>query len=97
MYSNAVCIFDFLVIPLATTSPVQFQSYMFSIVHAISLSLTLSNEREIGGMEAAHDSFVWSLSWHPLGHFLVSGSNDTTRCIASSPVHPIPILSASHT
>ena len=32
-------------------------------------------------MEAAHESFVWSLSWHPLGHFLVSGSNDTTRCL----------------
>lgn len=27
-------------------------------------------------MEQAHDSIVWSLSWHPLGHILSSGSND---------------------
>ncbi|XP_053201322.1 pre-mRNA 3' end processing protein WDR33-like [Panonychus citri] len=33
-------------------------------------------EKEIGGMESAHDSIVWSLSWHPLGHILASGSND---------------------
>ena len=36
------------------------------------------NEREIGGMESAHDSFIWSLSWHPLGHILVSCSSDHT-------------------
>jgi len=31
-------------------------------------------------MEAAHDSNIWSLDWHPIGHILVSGSNDhTTR------------------
>ena len=29
-------------------------------------------------MESPHDSFVWSLSWHPLGHMLCSGSNDHT-------------------
>ncbi|ORZ09387.1 WD40-repeat-containing domain protein, partial [Lobosporangium transversale] len=33
-----------------------------------------------GIMENAHDSNVWSLDWHPVGHILVSGSNDhTTR------------------
>ena len=36
------------------------------------------NEREIGGMESAHDSFIWNLSWHPLGHILVSCSSDHT-------------------
>ncbi len=30
----------------------------------------------IDGMDQAHDASVWSLSWHPLGHMLVSGSND---------------------
>ncbi|KAK4336841.1 hypothetical protein RND71_044164 [Anisodus tanguticus] len=29
-------------------------------------------------MEQAHDSVVWSLDWHPLGHILASGSNDHT-------------------
>ena len=38
-----------------------------------------SNDREIGGMESAHDSAVWALAWHPIGHMLVSGSNDYTR------------------
>jgi len=31
-------------------------------------------------LEFAHDSNVWSLAYHPLGHILVSASNDhTTR------------------
>ena len=31
-------------------------------------------------MEAAHEGSVFALDWHPLGHILVSGSNDhTTR------------------
>ncbi len=29
-------------------------------------------------MEQAHESIVWSLNWHPLGHILTSGSNDHT-------------------
>lgn len=29
-------------------------------------------------METAHDSIVWTLAWHPLGHILCSGSNDHT-------------------
>ncbi|CAB3371027.1 Hypothetical predicted protein [Cloeon dipterum] len=35
-------------------------------------------DKEIGAIEQAHDSIVWSLAWHPLGHILVSGSNDHT-------------------
>ena len=27
-------------------------------------------------MDTAHDSAVFALDWHPLGHILVSGSND---------------------
>ncbi|GAB5589750.1 pre-mRNA cleavage and polyadenylation factor (CPF) complex subunit [Umbelopsis nana] len=34
----------------------------------------------IGEQETAHDSNIWSLDWHPIGHILVTGSNDhTTR------------------
>lgn len=33
-------------------------------------------DKEVGAMEQAHESIVWSLSWHPLGHILCSGSND---------------------
>ena len=37
-----------------------------------------SNEKELGSIDEAHETMVWSLSWHPLGHILVSGSNDHT-------------------
>ena len=33
-------------------------------------------DKELGSMEDAHEGMVWDLSWHPLGHMLVSGSND---------------------
>ncbi|KAJ3216615.1 hypothetical protein HDU67_009222 [Dinochytrium kinnereticum] len=40
----------------------------------------VGTEFAVGGMEAAHDSSVFALDWHPVGHILVSGSNDhTTR------------------
>jgi polyadenylation factor subunit 2 len=32
----------------------------------------------VGAIEQAHDSIVWTLAWHPLGHILCSGSNDHT-------------------
>lgn len=35
-------------------------------------------DKEVGSMEQAHDSIVWALAWHPLGHILCSGSNDHT-------------------
>ncbi|CAO1406011.1 unnamed protein product [Diamesa serratosioi] len=35
-------------------------------------------EKEIGGIETAHESIVWTLAWHPMGHILCSGSNDHT-------------------
>uniref|UniRef100_A0A4W5REQ1 pre-mRNA 3' end processing protein WDR33 n=1 Tax=Hucho hucho TaxID=62062 RepID=A0A4W5REQ1_9TELE len=35
-------------------------------------------EKEVGGMEMAHEGMIWSLAWHPLGHILCSGSNDHT-------------------
>lgn len=37
-------------------------------------------DQAVGEQETAHESNVWSLDWHPVGHILVSGSNDhTTR------------------
>ncbi|KAG1650080.1 pre-mRNA 3' end processing protein WDR33 [Nymphon striatum] len=38
----------------------------------------VGTDKEIGSMEQAHDGIVWTLSWHPLGHILCSGSNDHT-------------------
>ena len=38
----------------------------------------LSCDKEVGCIEQAHDSLIWSMSWHPLGHVLASGSNDHT-------------------
>ena len=29
-------------------------------------------------MESGHEALVWSISWHPLGHILATGSNDHT-------------------
>lgn len=41
--------------------------------------LCIRVEKEVGGMEMAHEGMIWSLAWHPLGHILCSGSNDHTR------------------
>jgi polyadenylation factor subunit 2 len=34
------------------------------------------SDKELASMEDAHDKDIWDLSWHPMGHMLVSGSND---------------------
>ncbi|KAI8369497.1 WD40-repeat-containing domain protein [Radiomyces spectabilis] len=37
-------------------------------------------DQPVGEQETAHDSNIWSMDWHPVGHILVTGSNDhTTR------------------
>jgi polyadenylation factor subunit 2 len=38
----------------------------------------VGTDKEIGGVDTAHESIVWTLAWHPLGHILCSGSNDHT-------------------
>lgn len=38
----------------------------------------VGTDKEVGGMEEAHEGMVWSLAWHPMGHILASGSNDHT-------------------
>jgi polyadenylation factor subunit 2 len=44
----------------------------------MQITFFLSTDKEIGGIEAAHESIVWTLAWHPIGHILCSGSNDHT-------------------
>lgn len=45
---------------------------------SILTSLNTRADKEVGAIEQAHDSIVWTLAWHPLGHILCSGSNDHT-------------------
>merc|ERR1719204_1397228 len=35
-------------------------------------------DKEVGVVETAHESIVWCLAWHPVGHILTTGSNDHT-------------------
>lgn len=37
---------------------------------------TVGLDTDIGAMENVHESAIWSLDWHPVGHILTSGSND---------------------
>lgn len=37
-----------------------------------------TEERDVGALLGAHESIVWSLDWHPLGHILASASADCT-------------------
>ncbi|RTG89810.1 polyadenylation factor subunit 2 [Schistosoma bovis] len=41
--------------------------------HPFHESLT---DTELGAVDNAHESMIWSLAWHPFGHILVSGAND---------------------
>uniref|UniRef100_A0A182IMX9 Uncharacterized protein n=1 Tax=Anopheles atroparvus TaxID=41427 RepID=A0A182IMX9_ANOAO len=38
----------------------------------------VGTDKEVGSIDMAHESIVWTLAWHPLGHILCSGSNDHT-------------------
>ncbi|KAJ1954778.1 WD repeat-containing protein 33 [Linderina pennispora] len=38
-----------------------------------------------GEITGAHESYIWSLAWHPMGHILASGSNDHTTRFWSRP------------
>lgn len=44
-----------------------------------------SDKTPVATLDTAHESNVWSMAWHPLGHVLATGSNDHatrfwTRC-----------------
>ncbi|PVU94222.1 hypothetical protein BB561_002723 [Smittium simulii] len=44
-----------------------------------------NNSDSVYTIQDAHESYVWSIDWHPVGHLLASGSNDhTTRFWARS-------------
>ncbi len=45
------------------------------------LFLFFRTEKELAGMDDAHEGMIWDMSWHPLGHMLVSGSNDHTTYV----------------
>jgi len=60
---------------LNRTCPMWVCYCMFTDVHVVCDRV----EKEVGGMEMAHEGMIWSLAWHPLGHILCSGSNDHTR------------------
>ena len=30
-------------------------------------------DKEVGSNDTAHDGFIWSMAWHPMGHILVTG------------------------
>ena len=67
-YSSSVCIYPFhydIMIPL-------------SQIGEPKVNRTLFPPKESGVIENAHESIVWALSWHPIGHILCSGSNDHT-------------------
>ena len=32
-------------------------------------------DKEVGSNDTAHDGFIWSMAWHPLGHILVTGKD----------------------
>jgi polyadenylation factor subunit 2 len=38
----------------------------------------VNQDKEIGVIENGHESIVWTLVWHPVGHILTTGSNDHT-------------------
>lgn len=45
---------------------------------AVLVLMLLFRTDEPHGEIAAHESSVWTLAWHPVGHILCSGSNDHT-------------------
>ena len=42
------------------------------------LIVYITKDKEIGVIEGGHESIVWTLVWHPVGHILTTGSNDHT-------------------
>ena len=57
-----------------------FYWQLYNLIFDINYLFYLFNstDKEVGGMEEAHEGMVWSLAWHPMGHILASGSNDHT-------------------
>ena len=61
------------------TPPTSLDSTSPSTLPSSSLtSLTIAASSPRANLSQAHDSNVWSLAYHPLGHLLVTASNDQT-------------------
>jgi WD40 repeat protein len=62
-------------------------SFSVLILHCFTLFIShkkffyCRTEKELAGMDDAHEGMIWDMSWHPLGHMLVSGSNDHTTFV----------------
>ena len=52
-----------------------------SICQRTTMSFFYRTDKELAGMDDAHEGMIWDMSWHPLGHMLVSGSNDHTTYV----------------
>lgn len=55
--------------------------FLNKIIQAILKLIYFRTEKELAGMDDAHEGMIWDMSWHPLGHMLVSGSNDHTTFV----------------
>ncbi len=51
------------------------------LIRSTMLLFFSRTEKELAGMDDAHEGMIWDMSWHPLGHMLVSGSNDHTTFV----------------
>lgn len=56
-------------------------------IFSLNLLILCRHDREIGSIDEAHEGMVWCMAWHPLGHVLVTGSNDHTT------LESLPLLS----
>jgi WD40 repeat protein len=60
---------------------VGYDSYFENYIRIVKLLFFSRTEKELAGMDDAHEGMIWDMSWHPLGHMLVSGSNDHTTFV----------------
>ena len=51
---------------------------MYSILYTVytvwyAVCYVDRTDKEVGSNDTAHDGFIWSMAWHPMGHILVTG------------------------
>ena len=49
--------------------------YSFSI-RGFELGRFSRLDKQVGGIDNAHEGIIWDIKWHPLGHITASASND---------------------
>lgn len=57
--------------------PCPFSTFLFLVFFRCSIS-KLDVAKPICAVEEAHESFIWDMAYHPMGHLLCTGSNDHT-------------------